>query len=82
MDGPISGILERLGFRPVARVVKERFYAEYDGHVVTLDEVEGLGCFVEVEGKDPGRVAGELGVKGRLVEETYLELLLKKAGRG
>ncbi|GAB6148145.1 class IV adenylate cyclase [Stetteria hydrogenophila] len=82
VEGPVEEILERLGFRPVARVVKERVYAEYGGHVVTLDRVEGLGCYVEVEGPDPEGLSRELGVEGELVEETYLELLLERMGRG
>lgn len=80
VNGPLPEILEKLGFRRVARVVKDRFYAEYRGHTVSLDRVEGLGCYVEVEGPNPDDVFRELGISGKQVEETYLELLLKKLG--
>ncbi len=82
VDGPLHEILEKLGFRMVAKVVKDRFYAEHKGHTVSLDRVEGLGCYVEVEGSNPEGIVRELGISGKLVEETYLELLLKKLGEG
>ena len=82
VDGPLPEILEKLGFRRVANVVKDRFYAEFNDHTISLDRVEGLGCYIEVEGPDPEGIVRELGIIGRLVEETYLELLLKKLGEG
>jgi adenylate cyclase class 2 len=82
VDGPLPEILEKLGFRVVARVVKDRFYAVYKEHTVSLDRVKGLGCYVEVEGSNPEDVFRELGISGKLVEETYLELLLKKPREG
>jgi adenylate cyclase class 2 len=52
--------------------------------IVSIDRVEGLGCFVEVEVKGGGvelidRVAEVLGVGGSRVYETYVELLLKQS---
>lgn len=81
MRGDIAGILERLGFKPVVTVVKERLYYRGRGHTVTLDRVEGLGCFVEVEGEDPLGVLGELGVpRENIVEETYAEMIARRLG--
>lgn len=50
---PLLGLLGHLGYRPVAVVRKTRrpFAAEHAGRPVTLclDEVDGVGSFVEVE---------------------------------
>ena len=44
-----AAILDGLGFAPAATVEKERERYRFDGATVTLDSVEGLGEFVEVE---------------------------------
>ncbi|MBB6645861.1 class IV adenylate cyclase [Halobellus ruber] len=44
-----AGILAGLGFEPAAVVEKERTFFEVDGYTVSLDRVDGLGEFVEVE---------------------------------
>ncbi len=83
VEGPAPEILERLGFMEAARVRKLRVYASIWGHTVSLDEVEGLGCFVEVEGPDPEGVAARLGLgEAERVPETYLELILQARGPG
>jgi len=43
------GLLDGLGFAPAAEVRKERDRYRLDGYTVTLDSVDGLGEFVEVE---------------------------------
>ena len=48
-DAATEGILDGLGFEPAATVEKHRRFFEYDGYTVTLDDVDGLGAFVEVE---------------------------------
>ena len=49
-DGDTAdAILRGLGFEPVATVTKRRVEYRLDGYTVTLDSVEGLGEFVEVE---------------------------------
>jgi adenylate cyclase class 2 len=49
-DGAAAGeILASLGFDPAATVEKDRRFFSYDGYTVTLDAVDGLGEFVEVE---------------------------------
>jgi adenylate cyclase class 2 len=42
-------IFERLGFDRTATVRKDREFYRYDGYTITLDTVEGVGEFVEVE---------------------------------
>lgn len=64
-----GAILERLGFTPLAPVRKERVVYEVGAWTVTLDDVEGLGRFVEVE-----RVVGE-GADVEALEAEALDLL-------
>ena len=45
----LAAILDGLGFRPVATVSKERDRYRVDDFTVVLDDVEGLGEFVECE---------------------------------
>lgn len=47
----VTEILEALGFSPAATVRKTRRRYELDGFTVSLDDVEGLGEFVEIEGE-------------------------------
>lgn len=80
--------LERLGFEPVADVRKTRDRFAVSGYLVSLDEVDGLGEFVEVESEgsaaDVGperdgayRLLRELGVDpDTQIRASYLELLL------
>ncbi len=75
-------LLERLGFTPAVQVRKERIYYNLgEDIVVTLDRVEGLGCFIEVEGPSPNVIAGiieELRVAGEYVEKTYAEMVFER----
>ena len=83
----VDELLARLGFDPAATVRKNRELYTLDGYTVTLDAVEGLGEFVEVEtetetGVDKAR-EGAFDVLGRLgldpengVRRSYLALLL------
>lgn len=88
VDGHIEHILESLGFRPSIRVRKHRIIYRGHGASVTLDTVEGLGCFVEVEVLDGGEeevigIIKMLGLNsGELVTESYAMLLMKKRGEG
>ncbi|HUU74953.1 MAG TPA: class IV adenylate cyclase [Methanoregulaceae archaeon] len=84
----MEDILGSMGFVRVAEVRKDREYFHYKGALVSLDRVEGLGSFVEIEvagnegEPDPHkkieRLAEELGVEGKPLLESYLELLLSK----
>ena len=83
----IVEVFEKLGFVVVARIRKRREYYAGDGFSVSLDLVEGLGEFVEVEKtvereeeipravEEVRRLASALGL-GEEVKETYLELFL------
>lgn len=92
-------ILSALGFRPVLHVVKKRQSlagtSDYAGIHVCLDEVEGLGAFIELEDVAPEDISDaerasrlnrllslldQLGIdRADLTTRSYLEMLL--AGR-
>ncbi len=85
-------ILESLGFVEVLTVskVREKYYVE-KGIIIALDEVEGLGKFIEIEAMTERNedvpqlidklraILTELGVE-RFERRSYLELLLEKEG--
>ena len=86
----LAAILEALGFEPAATVEKTRRRFDLDGVTVTLDEVDGLGEFVEVEttAEKPDLDAARETVADAIarldladatpIEASYLELLLEK----
>lgn len=88
-EGDVERILEALGFRRVAAIKKRREYYAYGTLTVSLDDVEGLGQFVEVEAlasseasveaaeAEIGAFAERLGLRER-VDATYLELYLQR----
>lgn len=87
-DEALAGILEALGFDPVATVRKEREIFELEGVTVTIDEVEGVGSFAELEQRVPEdelaearqrllALAEELSLD-RLERRSYLELMLEE----
>src|SRR5262249_16435816 len=96
-DGPaadLTRLLQQLGYRPVAVVRKRRqaYQLERDGFEVhvTLDALEQLGTFAEVEivaeesRADAAKevvmkLAGELGLTGP-EKRSYLQLLLERTG--
>ena len=83
-----AGILDGLGFEPAATVEKERERFTLDGYTVTLDSVDGVGSFVEVEQEttEDGIQAARRGAQTLLrdlgldpeeqVRTSYLGLLL------
>ncbi|WP_049982541.1 class IV adenylate cyclase [Halorubrum sp. BV1] len=84
-----SGVFSGLGFEPAATVEKRREFWRYDGYTVALDDVDGLGEFVEVEREvedesavESARdaavdVLSELGLDGTdQIRTSYLGLLL------
>jgi adenylate cyclase, class 2 len=82
----LGGLLERLGFTRTATVEKDRETYRVEGTYVALDEVRGLGSFVEIEAPAGlgeaeavaliGRVREFLGVTGEETMLSYLELIL------
>jgi adenylate cyclase, class 2 len=87
----MDSILDSLGFVPVETVGKERERFSIAEYVVTLDTVDGLGEFVEVETevREKGIDAARAGVvetvetlgldRDSEIRTSYLELLLNNA---
>lgn len=82
VEETILDILRVLGFSEVRRVVKQRDTYQWDRLKLYLDRVEGLGEFLEVEGKDSEdkhKILGLLGSltipRAELIRESYLEML-------
>jgi adenylate cyclase, class 2 len=83
----VANIFESLGFRPVAIVKKNRVIYTFDKLIITLDEVLGVGSFVEIEqeaeeGEDFQRPLDEIfgfykkiGIKEGFERRSYLELM-------
>jgi adenylate cyclase, class 2 len=79
-------IVTFLGFVSVAVVIKQREYYNCDDFTISLDQVEGLGDYIEIElitdnnaEKAAARVdhmAKKIGVTGERITASYLELLL------
>jgi adenylate cyclase class 2 len=85
-------MLDRLGFTKTLEVNKWRENYAYRGASVSLDSVDGLGTFAEIEIIAEGEednpaekieaIAKEIGVAGTPLLESYLELLLAEKGQG
>jgi adenylyl cyclase CyaB, putative len=79
-------LLERLGFIPAFTVEKRRERYDGDGVEISLDEVTGLGTFIEIELKEVHdrpeekieAIKKELGITGEHIPLSYLELLRLK----
>ena len=81
--------LRRLGFKDFLRVEKVRTDYVWEDIVISLDRVDGLGDFVELEVEDDDRERGlrrildlksKLGVQGNETR-SYLELIMEKEGK-
>jgi adenylate cyclase class 2 len=85
-------MLDRLGFKKTAEVNKWREKYQYGGASISLDSVDELGTFTEIEiitenenDNPTGKIealAKEIGVAGEPLLESYLELLLEKRAGG
>ena len=81
-------MLDRLGFTKTTEVNKWRENYRFSDAAISLDEVDELGTFVEIEimAEDENsnvavliqRIAKEIGVSGEPILASYLELLLSK----
>ena len=72
-----------MGLWPTVRIVKTRRTATFGDLVVCVDELDGLGVFLEVERMVPGGMAGEavqeelsrfvasLGIEAEQTDQTY-----------
>jgi adenylate cyclase, class 2 len=92
IDDPnqMEQILSALGFVHSAQVRKRRTKYSYEGVILALDDVMGLGCFVEVEAQGEGDYEVQrqkvLFILSRLglhesIRSSYLELLEEKEKR-
>ncbi len=86
-------LLKSLGFTEFLRIEKEREVYTYSFYTINLDSVKELGNFIEIE-TETNDVSAVEAIKSEmiklltklgigtddLVEETYLELMLKKRG--
>jgi len=89
IDDPLQmeQILSALGFVRSAQVRKQRCKYSYEGVILALDEVEGLGRFVEVEAEGAGdyeeqkqkvlSILSRLGLSDSIIS-SYLQLLEEK----
>jgi adenylate cyclase class 2 len=85
-------MLLRLGFTRTIEVNKWREYYRLGTALVSLDTVDGLGTFAEIEvmtedgagnpTEEITRVAREIGVTGEPILVSYLELILRKKSAG
>jgi adenylate cyclase class 2 len=76
-----------MGFWPTVRIVKTRRTATFGDLVLCVDELDGLGVFLEVERMVPGDVPGEavqeelsrfvasLGIEAEQTRQTYDSLV-------
>lgn len=71
-------ILEKLGFKRAYVIRKKRKEFLLNKSIICLDDVEGLGSFVELEGgPEIMEIAKKLGLKD-LTTDSYLEMIIKK----
>jgi adenylate cyclase class 2 len=88
----IISILQYTGFRLVATIKKHRVFYDFDGITVSIDNVAGVGIFIELEliayNEKEMQVAKDrilslvkhLGLDPmKMVRESYLELYLARA---
>ncbi|AWR97224.1 class IV adenylate cyclase [Acidianus sulfidivorans JP7] len=80
-------ILQKLGFNPVYKVIKNRKYFRDNNFIICLDNVENLGNFIEIE-LDNGpenelveyvnKFLAKFNIKANKINKSYLELLVDK----
>ncbi|MGC8620473.1 MAG: class IV adenylate cyclase [Caldisphaera sp.] len=76
-------LLNKLGFSISIQVKKRRKYYDFDDVEITLDRVDNLGCFIEVESKNGSEneikdALNKLAIKGTVIPSTYAEMLSNK----
>lgn len=83
----MHGAILRMGFYATVRVIKTRRTAAVDGMSLCVDELEGVGIFLELERMAPDDVSAEdvqaelaafaagLGIEAERTEETYDSLV-------
>jgi adenylate cyclase class 2 len=80
-------ILEKIGFKAAAAVKKDRINYAFKDSTVSLDDVQGIGKFVEIEKQAPEgenfkdaldeifRIYKQIGIEEGFERRSYLELL-------
>jgi adenylate cyclase class 2 len=79
--GSIDAILDAMGMVELVTVCKRRDAFALDGCDVLLDEIDELGCFVEVEGPTLDAVqsvCAKLQLPGTPIRASYAQLLSEK----
>jgi adenylate cyclase class 2 len=89
----LSSILKSLGFEPIAKVTKKRTFFDLREITISIDDVEEVGLFLELESiahqKDEMEIAkraifkvlGELGIEPeQSVRDSYLEMYMNGKG--
>ena len=82
-DGDIAPILAALGLVPTERYRKRTAIYTFEGAVVSLDDVEGVGQFCEIEAADDftlERAAARLGLSDESLERRGYARLVRSAG--
>ncbi|MBN1766106.1 MAG: class IV adenylate cyclase [Sedimentisphaerales bacterium] len=72
-------LLEVLGYIPTLSVKKNRQMWQVDDCLICLDNVAGLGCFIEIEGPDEASIKGiveQMGLQGyQHISSSYVKML-------
>lgn len=78
-------LLGNLGFTLLKQVVKKREFYQWEGLRICIDEVENLGRFLEIEGKEIAQKDRIFHLLNRLdipfsslIRKSYLELIMEK----
>ncbi|WOF15603.1 class IV adenylate cyclase [Methanoplanus sp. FWC-SCC4] len=83
----LEKILLRLGYRKSETVIKTREEYRFMGTTIALDDISGIGTFVEIEVVTDDnenalslieKAKNELGIIGDHITKSYLEMVLEK----
>jgi adenylate cyclase class 2 len=84
----LEQLLEFLDFRKVAEVKKQRVEFLWKDATISIDEVEGLGSFIEIEilaeddletaEQNILKIQEDLGIEGPHIMDSYLEMLMAR----
>ncbi len=73
-------LFAKLGFSIGVKVKKRRKYYDFGNVEVSLDFVDNLGCFIEIESKnskeeDIKQALDKLNIKGEVIAKTYADMI-------
>lgn len=85
IDGEFGKILESLGFTPSGKVEKSRKEYLLENIIICIDEVKGLGTYIELESDNMDnreklfKTIEKLGIdRSKTIRKSYLQLLEEK----